>query len=177
MAKRVVVTGLGAVTPLGNTVEAFWTHALAGKSGIARITHFDPGQYDSQIAGEVRDFDPSAVVERKEARHMDPFVQFGLVAAQEAITHAALDLAHEDRDRIGVVIGSGIGGINAFETQHTNLIQKGPSRVSPFLIPMMIPNMVAGHLAIKLGLRGPNSCPVTACASGNNAFAEATRWI
>jgi 3-oxoacyl-[acyl-carrier-protein] synthase II len=177
MVKQVVVTGLGAITPLGNSVETFWSNLVAGRSGIARISHFDPAAFDSQIAGEVRDFDPSPLLDRKEVRHLDPFVQYSMVAAQQAMQQAGLDLEREDRNRIGVVIGSGIGGIQSLEAQHTNLIQKGPGRVSPFLIPMMIPNMAAGMLAIKYRLGGPNSCPVTACASGNNAFAEAVRWI
>jgi len=177
MAKRVVVTGLGAVTPLGNTVESFWQNALAGKSGIGPITHFDAANYDSKIAGEVKNFDPGALVDRKEARHMDPFVQYAIIATQEAVQNAGLNLDQEDKNRIGTVIGSGIGGIISYEAQHEILIKKGPSRVSPFLIPMMIPNLAAGHVAIKFGFGGPNACPVTACASGNNAIAEATRWI
>lgn len=177
MAKRVVVTGLGAVTPLGNSVDTFWQNAVAGRSGIGPITHFDAANFDSKIAGEVRDFDPGTLIDRKEARHMDPFVQYSIVAAQEAIRHAGLDLEREDRTRIGTVIGSGIGGIISFETQHEILMKKGPGRVSPFLIPMMIPNLAPGHVAIKFGLGGPNTCTVTACASGSNAIAEAARWI
>lgn len=176
-AKRVVVTGLGAITPLGNTVETFWENLAAGRSGIGRISHFDPTGFDSQIAGEVRGFDPAPLLDRKEVRHLDPFVQYALVAGRDAIGHSGLRLDQEDRARVGVVIGSGIGGIQSLEAQHTNLIQKGPSRVSPFLIPQLIPNMAAGMLAIKFELCGPNSCPVTACASGNNAIAEAVRWI
>jgi 3-oxoacyl-[acyl-carrier-protein] synthase II len=177
MAKRVVVTGLGAVTPLGNSVETFWRNALAGKSGIGPITHFDVTQYDSKIAGEIRNFEAGDLIDRKEARHMELFVQYSMLATQEALRHAGLQLEQEDKNRIGTVIGSGIGGINAFEAQHEILIKKGPNRVSPFLIPMMIPNLAAGHVAIKFGFGGPSTCPVTACASGNNAIADATRLI
>ncbi len=177
MAKRVVVTGLGAVTPLGNTVDSFWQNALAGKSGVARITHFDPAAFDSQIAGEVKNFNPEPLVDRKEARRLDFFVQFAVVAAQQALTQAGLDWDRINRDRFGVIVGAGIGGLKVLEIQNEILLHKGPSRVSPFLIPMMIPNMAAGHIAIKYGLGGPNGCTVTACASGNNALADAMRLI
>jgi len=177
MAKRVVVTGLGAVTPLGNNVETFWNNVLAGKSGIAKLTHFDVTNFDSKIAGEVKDFDPSPVVDRKDVKRMDLFVQYALVATQEALRDSKLDMDTADRDRIGVIVGCGIGGIGVAETQETNLLQKGPGRVSPFLVPMMIPNMAPGQVAIKFGLRGPNAAVVTACASGNNALADATRLI
>lgn len=176
-ATRVVVTGMGAVTPLGNSVESFWQGAVAGKSGIGPITHFDPAAFDSRFAGEIRNFDPAPLVDRKEARHMDPFVQYALIAAQEAIRDSGLNLETENKDRIGTVIGAGIGGINAFEAQHEILMKRGPGRVSPFLIPLIIPNLAAGWVAIKFGFGGPNSCPVTACASGNNALADAARLI
>jgi len=177
MAKRVVVTGLGAVTPLGNNVETFWNNVLAGKSGIAKLTHFDVTNFDSKIAGEVKDFDPSPVVDRKDVKRMDLFVQYALVATQEALRDSKLDMDTADRDRIGVIVGCGIGGIGVAETQETNLLQKGPGRVSPFLVPMMIPNMAPGQVAIKFGLRGPNAAVETACASGNNALADAPRRI
>jgi len=177
MAKRVVVTGLGAVTPLGNDVETYWKNLLAGKSGIGPITHFDASEYDSQIAGEVKDFDPTAAVDKKEARRLDLFVQYALVAAQEAVQHAGLDLDKIDKSRAGIIIGCGIGGIGVAEAQSRILLSKGPSRVSPFLVPMMIPNMAPGIMAIKYGFRGPNISVVTACASGNNAFADAVRLI
>jgi 3-oxoacyl-[acyl-carrier-protein] synthase II len=177
MAKRVVVTGIGAVTPIGKDANTFWTNALAGKSGLGLITHFDCAAFDSHIAGEIRDWNPLPLMDRKEIRHMELYVQYSIMAAQEATTQAGLNLDQEDRRRIGVVIGSGIGGINSLEQQHEILMAKGPSRVSPFIVPMMIPNMASGWMAIKYGLRGPNSCPVTACASGSNALAEATRWI
>jgi len=177
MTKRVVVTGLGAVTPLGNDVESFWRNILAGNSGIGPMTHFDTAGFNSRIAGEVRNFDPSALVDRKEARRMDFFVQYALVAAHEALQHSGLDIDAMDRSRIGVVVGCGIGGIGVAETQTRVLLNKGPGRVSPFLVPMMIPNMAPGQIAIKNGFKGPNVAVVTACASGNNALADATRLI
>jgi 3-oxoacyl-[acyl-carrier-protein] synthase II len=175
--RRVVVTGLGAITPLGNSVNEFWNNALAGKSGIGPITHFDTAQFDSKIAGEIRNFDPSSMIDRKEARHMDLFVQYTIMAAKEALEQSGLDMEKSNRERFGAVIGTGIGGISMLENQHEILLNRGPNRCSPFLIPMMIPNIAAGHLAIKLGLEGPSGCTVTACASGNSALADATRWI
>jgi 3-oxoacyl-[acyl-carrier-protein] synthase II len=178
MAKRrVVVTGIGAVTPLGNSVEEFWSNALAGKSGVGNITHFDCTLYDAKIAGEVRNFDPSSMIDRKEVRHYDLFVQYALMAAKEALAQSGLDLEKEDRSRAGAVVGSGIGGISPLQEQYEILLKKGPNRCSPFLIPMMIPNMAAGAMAIKLGLEGHNNCTVTACASGNSALADAMRTI
>ncbi|MCK5242717.1 beta-ketoacyl-ACP synthase II [bacterium] len=177
MTKRVVVTGLGVVTPLGNNVATYWKNLLAGKSGVGPITHFDASQFDSRIAGEVRDFDPTSVVDKKELRRLDLFVQYALVAGQEAIEQAKLDLDKVEKYRVGVIIGCGIGGIGVAETQKEILLSKGPSRVSPFLVPMMIPNMAPGMMAIKYGFRGPNISVVTACASANNAFADATRII
>lgn len=177
MPKRVVVTGLGVITPVGNDVETYWKNLLDGKSGIGPITHFDATGFDSRIAGEVRDFDPSAEVDRKERRRLDLFVQYALVAGREAIRHARLDLEALDRDRAGIIIGCGIGGIGVAEAQKEVLMSKGPGRVSPFLVPMMIPNMAPGIMAIKYGFRGPNISVVTACASGNNAFADAMRLI
>ncbi len=177
MTKRVVVTGLGVITPLGNDVESFWKNILAGNSGIGPMTHFDCTGFDSRIAGEMRDFDPSALVDRKEARRMDFFVQYALAAAHEALRHSGLNMDLVDRNRIGVVIGCGIGGIGVAEAQTRVLISKGPGRVSPFLVPMMIPNMAPGQIAIKNGFKGPNVAVVTACASGNNALADATRLI
>ncbi|MCK5218507.1 beta-ketoacyl-ACP synthase II [bacterium] len=177
MTKRVVVTGLGVITPLGNDVESFWKNILAGNSGIGPMTHFDCTGFDSRIAGEMRDFDPSALVDRKEARRMDFFVQYALAAAHEALRHSGLNMDLVDRNRIGVVIGCGIGGIGVAEAQTRVLISKGPGRVSPFLVPMMIPNMAPGQIAIKNGFKGPNVAVVKLCASGNNALADATRLI
>lgn len=177
MASRVVVTGLGAVTSLGNNVETYWKNLLAGQSGAGPITHFPTEGFTSKIAAEVKDFDPSQAIEKKDVRRMDLFVQYAMVAADEAIKHAKLDLNNLDKDRIGVIIGCGIGGIGVAETQKVNLHEKGPGRVSPFLVPMMIPNAAPGQIAIKYGLAGPNLAVVTACASGNNALADAARMI
>ncbi|MCD4812618.1 beta-ketoacyl-ACP synthase II [bacterium] len=177
MAKRVVVTGLGVVTPIGNDVETYWKNLLAGKSGIGPITYFDVTDYDSKIAGELKNFDASLAVEKKDARRLDLFAQYALVAGQEALENARIDMEKIDRYRAGIIVGCGIGGINVAETQKTILIEKGPKRVSPFLVPMMIPNMAPGMMAIKYGFRGPNLSVVTACASGNNAFTDATRLI
>lgn len=175
--KRVVVTGLGAVTPLGNTVAEYWGNLLAGKSGVAPITHFDASNFEVKIAGEVKNFEPGEVIDRKEARRMDFFVQYSMVAAHEALRNSGLNLDQEDRTRIGVIIGCGIGGIGVLEVQQTILLQKGADRVSPFLVPMMIPDMAAGHVAIRHGLQGPNASVVTACASGTNALVDASRII
>ncbi len=177
MSRRVVVTGLGAVTPLGNNVETYWKNLLAGKSGAGPITHFDPEQFTTKIAAEIKDFDPSSVIDRKEIKRMDLFVQYSMVAADEAIKHARLDLDNLNKERVGVIVGCGIGGIGVAETQKVNLYEKGPGRVSPFLVPMMIPNASPGQIAIKYGFCGPNMAVVTACASGNNALADATRII
>ena len=177
MTRRVVVTGMGVITPLGNDVPTFWEHLVAGRTGVTRIEGFDASAMDSRIAGEIKHFQPEPEIEKKEGRRMDRFVQYGLKAAFEALRDSKLDLSSAARDRIGVIIGSGIGGIQSLEKQHELLLHRGPDRVSPFFIPLMIANMASGHLAIKLGLTGPNSCPVTACASGSNAVADATRLI
>lgn len=173
---RVVVTGLGVISPIG-IGDAFWSSLVEGKSGIGRLTRLDPTAYSSQIAAEVRDFDPDAFLDRKEARKMDRFSQFGVAAARMAIEDAELDLAAEDQKRLGVVIGSGVGGIETMESQLQVLLNKGPGRVSPFLIPMMINNMAAAQIAISLGPKGPNMTIVTACASGTNAIGEALRLL
>lgn len=177
MSRRVVVTGLGAVTPLGNNVETYWKNLLAGKSGAGPITHFDPEHFTTKIAAEVKEFDPSSVIDRKEMKRMDLFVQYSMVAADEAIKHAKINLDTINRERVGVIIGCGIGGIGVAETQKINLYEKGPGRVSPFLVPMMIPNASPGQIAIKYGFCGPNMAVVTACASGNNALADAAHLI
>lgn len=175
--KRVVITGLGIISPVGIGKEAFWQALLKGQSGIGRLTRFDPSAYDSKIAGEVKDFVPEQYLDRKEIKRMDRFTQFGVVAARLAVEDAALDLAREDAERIGVVIGSGIGGIETLCEQHGVLLAKGPNRVSPLFIPMMITNMAAGQIAIALGSKGPNITVVTACASGTNAVGEAFKTL
>ena len=175
--RRVLVTGVGVVSPLGNDVETLWTNLVAGVSGAGPITRFDASGMDCRFACEVRDFTTEGVVDRKDARRMDRFVQFAVVAAHGAMQWARLDLDAVDRDRVGVVLGSGIGGMETFETQHRILIEKGPGRVSPYFIPMMISDMAAGQISIQFGLRGPNFGTVSACASGANAIGESLRLL
>ncbi len=175
--KRVVVTGMGAITPLGTGVSTFWDGLKAGRSGVARITRFDPSALDSQIAGEVRDFDPTAYMERKEARHMDRFAQFALAASKMAAEDARFDPAKEDPERLGVFIGSGIGGMETLTDQAEALRVKGPGRINPFFVPMMIGNIAAGNVSIFFGAKGPSLTFVTACASGSNAIGEAARAV
>ncbi|MDI6791611.1 MAG: beta-ketoacyl-ACP synthase II [bacterium] len=174
---RVVVTGLGAITPLGNTFEEFWDGLIKGKSGLDRVTHFPVDDYSSKIAGEVKGFDPGTYLETKDIKRTAKFTQFALAAATQAIEDAGLDLDTEDRDRIGVIVGSGIGGLDVIEQQHTVLLNRGPRRISPFFIPMEIINMAAGMISIYFGLKGPNSAVVTACATGTTAIGDAFRLI
>jgi 3-oxoacyl-[acyl-carrier-protein] synthase II len=175
--RRVVVTGLGAITPLGVTVEETWSGLLAGRSGIGPLTAFDASDYAVRIAGQVPDFDPHRWIERKEAKRMDRFTQLGVAAAMMAVEDARLSINEENRDSIGVLIGSGIGGLATWEEQHRILLERGPDRVSPFFIPMMICDMASGMTSILLGLGGPNSCVVTACATGTNAIGDAAAII
>jgi len=177
MRKRVVITGLGCISPLGNSVDQAWQALMAGKTGAGPITHFDASQHKTKFACEVKDFDPAALFGGREARRMDRFTQFALAAARQALENSALAVDDSNRDRIGVVVGSGIGGIGTLAEQVAVLAEKGPDRVSPFLVPMMISDTAAGMTAIHLGLRGPNMAVVTACASGNNAIGEATEMI
>lgn len=177
MNNRVVVTGMGVLSPVGNTTESYWQALLDGKSGIETITRFDVTEYPAKIGGEIKDFDPSAYIEKKEARRMDPSEQYAIVASYQAIEDAKLDINSVDLDRCGVVIGSGIGGISTFEKQHSLLENSGPSKVSPFFIPMMIIDMCAGLVSIKLGFRGPNYATVSACASSSHAIIDAYRII
>ncbi|MGQ9825149.1 MAG: beta-ketoacyl-ACP synthase II [Desulfotomaculales bacterium] len=177
MQKRVVVTGLGIVSPLGIGTRTFWSNLTAGISGVGRITLFNPDGYSTQIAAEVKDFNPHDYFEKKEARRLDRFTQFALVATQEAIADARLPLEEVDPNRVGVVLGSGIGGIGTLEEQHKILLNRGPERVSPFFIPMMIANMGAGQIAINYGFRGHNVTTVSACASSSNAIGDAFRLL
>ena len=170
--KRIVITGMGAVTPLGIGTEAYWDGLMAGRSGVGRITHFDPAEFDVKIAAEVKDFEPGDWVDRKEARRMDRFAQFSVAAARMALQDAGLTITDENANRVGVLVGSGIGGLLSLEDQMRVLIEKGPSRVSPFLIPMMIADMAAGHISILTGAKGPNSTVVTACATGAHALGD-----
>jgi len=175
--KQVWITGAGVISPLGNTLQGFWDNLLQGQSGAGPITRFDASAYETRFACEVKGFTTEGVMDRKEAKRMDRFVQFAVVAAHEAIRTAGLDLETIDRNRVGVIIGSGIGGMETFEEQHASLLQKGPRRVSPFFIPMMIVDMAAGQVSIQLGLKGPNFATVSACASGAHAIGEALRLI
>ena len=178
MAKnRVVITGVGVVSPIGNGKETFWKSLAEGKSGVKRIESFDPSEFSSQIAGEVRHFDPSGCVDTKDLRRIARFVQFAIVSATEAFNDAGMNVENEDANRIGVVIGSGIGGLAILEQTHTVLIEKGPARISPFFIPMLIVDMASGQVSIYLGLKGPNSCVATACASGTHAIGDSFRIL
>lgn len=177
MKKRVVITGLGAVTPVGIGKDEFWQALLAGVSGVGKITRFDASDYTTQIAGEVKDFDPSKYIDKKEAKRMDRCTQFAVAASKMAFADSGIDLASEDLTRIGTMIGTGIGGMDTLHEQYKNLFDKGPNRVSPFFIPMMIGNMAAGQTSITFGLQGPCSCVVTACATGTNAIGDAFKVI
>ena len=175
--QRVVVTGLGAVTPIGNTVSDYWDGLSAGRNGVAGITLFDASAHACRFAAEVKDFDPSGFIEAKEAKRWDRFCKFGVVAAKQAVADAGLDITEANADRIGVSIGSGVGGLLTMETQAHVLESKGPGRVSPFTVPMMIPNMATGLAAIALGAKGPSSAVATACAAGSNSVGDAFRLL
>jgi 3-oxoacyl-[acyl-carrier-protein] synthase II len=174
---RVVITGLGAVTPLGNTAEEFWTSLTQGKSGIGPITRFDSTGYATRIAGEVKGFDALKYVDKKDDRKLDLYLKYALACAVMAVEDAGLDPAKEDGNRFGVLVGSGIGGLGTLLDSHKTLLDKGPDRVSPFFIPMLIINMASGLISMRFGARGPNSSVVTACATGNHAIGDATRII
>lgn len=175
--KRVVVTGLGVISPVGSGKEKFWENLIAGNSGIGPITKFDASEMPTRIAGEVKDFNVLDFIDKKEARRMDLFTQYAVSAAKMAVNDSKLDLEKVDLTRVGVILGSGIGGISTLEEQHKVLLEKGPSRVSPFMTPMMIVNMAAGQISIHLGAKGPNFTVVTACASGTNAIGDAFKYI
>lgn len=179
--RRVVVTGLGAVSPIGCTIDKFWTALMEGKSGVGRLTAFDPTHFTAKIAAEVKDYDPSPYLNPKEVRRMDRFVQFAVVAARKAVDDAKMDLDKLDRDRIGVLIGSGIGGLHTVESEHAQYLkygdEKGPDRISPFLIPMLIVNMASGQTSISLGVKGPNTAVATACATANHSIGDAFKII
>ncbi|MFZ4804329.1 MAG: beta-ketoacyl-ACP synthase II [Synechococcus lacustris] len=174
---RVVITGLGAVTPIGNTVADYWTGLSQGTNGVAPITLFDASQHACRFAAEVKHFDPSGFLDPKEAKRWDRFSQFGVVAAKQALADSGLEITDANRQRVGVIIGAGVGGLLTMETQAHVLNAKGPGRVSPFTVPMMIPNMASGLAAIALGAQGPSSAVATACAAGSNAIGDAFRLI
>ena len=175
--RRVVITGLGAVTPLGNDVATTWHNLIAGQSGISRITRFDASDISSQIAGEVKNFDITEYIGAKEARNMDIFIHYGLAAGIQAFRDSGYTVTEENAERTGVIIGSGIGGLPMIESNCENLFQKGARRVSPFLIPGSIINMISGHMSILYGLKGPNLAVVTACTTGTHCIGEAMRMI
>ena len=175
--RRVVVTGLGLVTPLGGDVETTWQHLIAGKSGIGLIEQFDTSRHDVKFGGEVKGFDPAAVLGTREARRLDRFAQFGMMAAFPAVKDSGLDFGKEDPTRCGVIAGSGIGGLNEFEEQHARLLDGGPGKISPFVIPKMIPNAAPGNISIHFGLCGPNTAVSTACASAAHAVGDAMRAV
>lgn len=174
---RVVVTGLGAITPIGNDVASFWQGLKDKKVGIAPITYFDTTDYKAKLAGEVKDFDPKKYMDPKAARRMEPFSQYAVAAAGEAIAQAGLDMEKEDPFRVGTSIGSGIGSLQAMEREHKKMMEKGPNRVNPLLVPMMISNMAVGNVAMHYGLKGKSINVVTACATGTNSIGEAFRSI
>ena len=177
LKRRVVITGMGAITPVGIGKDEYWQALLAGQSGIARITRFDPSDYATQIAGEVKGFEPANYMDKKEAKRMDRFTQFAIAATKMAFDDSHIDLDQEDKSRIGTLIGTGIGGMETLNEQYKVLFEKGPGRISPFFVPMMIANMAAGQTSIAFGLQGPCSCVVTACATGTNAIGDAFRII
>jgi 3-oxoacyl-[acyl-carrier-protein] synthase II len=175
--KRVVITGLGAITPIGKNLADYWDGLLQGKSGVGAVTLFDASEHACQIAAEVKDFDPHEYLDKKDAKRMDRFAQFGVCASIQAIADAKFEINELNADQVGVLIGTGVGGLQVMETQNENLITKGPRKVSPFTIPMMISNMAAGLTAIHTGAKGPNSCTVTACAAGSHAIGDAFRLV
>ncbi|MBX5436258.1 MAG: beta-ketoacyl-ACP synthase II [Alicyclobacillaceae bacterium] len=177
MTRRVVITGLGVVTPVGNDVQTFWQSLVEGRSGITRIDTFDVSEYPTQIAGLVRGFDPDQYIDRKEVRRFDRFTQFAVAAARQALEDAGLTITPENAEQVGVYIGSGIGGIGTLLENHRVLLERGPKRVSPFMIPMMIANMASGQVSILLGAKGPNSAPVAACTTSTLAIGDAFKLI
>jgi len=174
---RIVVTGLGAVAPNGIGTQTFWENVVNGVSGIAPITRFDASRHDAQIAGEVKGFDPLQWIEKKEARKMDLFIHFAVAAAQMAYDDSGLKVTDDNRERIGVFVGTGMGGIPALEESHRILMEKGPGRISAFFIPSIITNLASGQISMRFGMKGPNSCVCTACATGNHAIGDSLRII
>ncbi|MHB2153666.1 beta-ketoacyl-ACP synthase II [Calditrichota bacterium GD2] len=175
--RRVVITGMGVISPVGNNVKETWEALLSGKNGAAPITLFDTSDYETKFACEVKNYDPLEHFDRKELRRLDRFSQFAILAAEEALNDSGMELDKEDRDRIGVIVGSGIGGMLSFEDEHTKLVTRGPRRVSPFFIPNLIIDIAAGHISIKYGLKGPNFATVSACATAAHSIGTAMRTI
>ncbi len=177
MKNRVVITGMGVISPVGSTIPEFWDSLIHGKSGISEIDTFDTTEYPTRIAGLVRNFDPGEFMDKKDARKMDRYTQFALAAAKMAVEDSQLNMEEEDADRVGVYIGSGIGGLSTWEEQHKILLEKGPRRVSPFFIPMMIANMASGQVSMTIGAKGPNSAAISACATGTHSIGDAAKII
>lgn len=177
MKKRVVVTGMGAITPIGNSVDAFWEGIKQEKIGFDKISYFDASEYKCKVAAEVKDFDPADYMDKKAARRMEQFCQFAVAASKEALEDAGIDMEKEDAFRIGCSIGNGVGSLQAMEREHTKLVEKGPSKLSPLFVPLVISNMAAGNVSIIFGLKGKNINVVTACATGTNSIGEAFRTI
>jgi 3-oxoacyl-[acyl-carrier-protein] synthase II len=175
--RRVVVTGLGLISPVGNTVADGWANLVAGKSGIANITKFDAASFSTRFAGEVKGFNIEEYMPAKEARHMDTFIHYGFAAGVQAMQDSGLEITDENAERVGVVVGSGIGGLPMIEVTQTELLNRGPRRISPFFVPASIINMISGHLSIRFGLKGPNLSMVTACTTGLHCIGEASRLI
>lgn len=175
--EKVVITGMGAVTPVGNDVESFWAAIKAGKCGIAPITHFDTADFKAKVAAEVKDFDPEQYIDKREAKRMERFCHFALAAAQQAVDQSGLTEGAFDPFRTGVIVGSGVGGLAVTEAEIPKMLERGPSRVSPLCIPAMIANMAAAYVSMRFGFKGESFCPVTACASANHALGEAMRAI
>ena len=177
MKRRVVITGMGLVTPLGTGLDNVWDQILQGKSGIAPITRFDVSRHETKIAGEVKNFNPEDYVSHKDVKKMDLFIHYALAAAQVAINDAKLDMTKEQSDRVGVVVGTGLGGLPTIEKYHQVLMERGPDRITPFFIPMLIANLAPGHIAMQHGMKGPNLCIVTACATGSHCIGDGCRII
>jgi 3-oxoacyl-[acyl-carrier-protein] synthase II len=175
--RRVVVTGLGLISPVGNNVADGWANLVAGKSGIANVTKFDASNFSTRFAGEVKGFNIEDYIPAKEARHMDTFIHYGVAAGIQAMQDSGLEVTDENSERIGVVVGSGIGGLPMIEVTQTELLNRGPRRISPFFVPASIINMISGHLSIRFGLKGPNLSMVTACTTGLHCIGEASRLI
>ena len=177
LKRRVVATGVGLVTPLGVGIENVWQRILSGESGIAPITRFDTARHETKFAGEVKDFNPEEYMSPKEVKRVDLFIQYALAATKIAMNDSGLDMAKEDAERVGVIVGTGLGGLPILEKYHSILLERGPSRISPFFIPMLIANEAPGHIAIQHGIKGPNLSIVTACATGTHSIGDATRII
>jgi len=175
--RRVVITGMGVISPLGHAVDEFWQNLLAGKSGVGAITRFDTAQFDTKIAAEVKNFNAEDYIEKKEVRRMDLFTHFALAAAKLAIEDSRLLAAPIDKDAVGVIVSSGIGGMDTFEREARKLIEKGPGRISPFFIPMMIADIAPGHISMQYGFKGPNYSIISACASSSHAIGESFRYV